>query len=146
VLKFPKPVIAAINGAAVGVGTTMILPCDIRIAAREAVLKLNFTKLGMLPGLGSTHLLPAMVGTGKALELILGARTLGAEEAAAIGLVQEVVDADDLLATARARAQAIAASRPEIIAAAKRLLRAGDATAAADAMRRERESSAELRR
>jgi len=146
VLNFPKPVIAAVNGAAVGVGITMILPCDIRIAARGAVLKLNFAKLGMLPGLGSTHLLPALVGTGKALDLILGAGALSAEEATAIGLVQEVVAGDELLATARKRALAIAESRPEVIAAAKRLLRAGDASATADAIRRERESSAALRR
>ena len=146
VLNFPKPVIAAVNGAAVGVGITMILPCDIRIAARGAVLKLNFAKLGMLPGLGSTHLLPALVGTGKALDLILGAGALSAEEATAIGLVQEVVAGDELLATARKRALAIAESRPEVIAAAKRLLPAGDASATADAIRRERESSAALRR
>ena len=60
--------IAAINGAAVGVGVTMTLPCDVRIAAAGAKLGLTFAKLGMLPGLGSTHLLPRLVGLAKAQE------------------------------------------------------------------------------
>ena len=63
-LEFPKPVIAAINGPAIGVGVTMTLPCDLRVAARGAKLGLTFTKLGILPGLGSTHLLPRIVGRG----------------------------------------------------------------------------------
>ncbi len=76
--------IAAVNGAAIGVGVTMILPCDIRIAAEGAKLGLAFVKLGILPGLGSTHLLPRIVGRAKALELVLTARTIGAAEAARV--------------------------------------------------------------
>ena len=68
-LEFPKPVIAAVNGAAIGVGVTMILPCDVRLASSNAKLGLTFAKLGLLPGLGSTHLLPRIVGRAKALEL-----------------------------------------------------------------------------
>lgn len=146
VLDFPKPVIAAVNGAAVGVGITMILPCDVRIAAAGAVLRLNFTKLGMLPGLGSTFLLPQLVGAGHALDLILGARTIDAESAMRIGLVQEVVPATDLMQVARERAAAVAACRPEVTAAAKRLLREGVRDAADRAMQRERDASAKLRR
>ena len=101
-VEYPKPVIAAINGAAYGVGVTMTLGCDVRIAARGAVLSLNFTKLGLLPGLGSTHHLPALVGIGKANELVLSAAKLSAEEAHRIGLVQQVVD-DDALPDGRAR-------------------------------------------
>jgi len=145
-LAYPKPIIAAVNGAAVGVGITMLLPCDIRLAAEGAKLRLNFTKLGMLPGLGSTHLLPGLVGTGKALDLILGARTLLAEEAAEVGLVDAVYPADELLAQARQRAAAIAACRPEVVAAAKQLLRSGAAEATAAAIRREQDLSAALRR
>ena len=145
-LDSPKPIIAAINGAAVGVGTTMILPCDIRIATAGAKLRLNFAALGMLPGLGSTHHLPALVGAGHALDLILSSATLTAERGAEIGLIQEVTPADDLLAAAQRRAAAIAAARPEVIAAAKKLLRAGARDAAATAMQRERESSSALRR
>ncbi|MBW2401080.1 MAG: enoyl-CoA hydratase/isomerase family protein [Deltaproteobacteria bacterium] len=87
-IQYPKPVIAAINGAAYGVGVTMTLGCDVRIAARSAVLGLNFTRLGMLPGLGSTHHLPRLVGIGKASELLLSGAKLSAEEAHEIGLVQ----------------------------------------------------------
>jgi enoyl-CoA hydratase/carnithine racemase len=146
VLDFPKPVIAALNGSAVGVGITMILPCDIRIAAAGAKLRLNFTRLGMLPGLGSTHLLPQIVGVGNALDLILGARTVSAEQAAAIGLVQETVAAEDLTRVARARAADIAACRPEVTAAARRLLRQGAREATERAMERERAASADLRK
>ena len=61
--EYPKPVIVAINGAAIGVGVTMALPCDIRIAAAGVKLGVTFTKLGILPGLGSTHLLPKWFGS-----------------------------------------------------------------------------------
>src|SRR5690606_15311473 len=90
-VAFPKPVIAAINGPAIGVGVTMTLPCDVRLAAEGATLGLTFAKLGLLPGLGSTHLLPRLVGRAKALELVLSARVIPAAEAAAIGLVNRVV-------------------------------------------------------
>src|SRR5262249_61012862 len=89
-VSWPKPVIAAVNGPAVGVGVTMILPCDVRLAADEAKLGLTFAKLGILPGLGSTHLLPRLVGMGHALELVLSARVIPAREAAEIGLADRV--------------------------------------------------------
>jgi enoyl-CoA hydratase/carnithine racemase len=138
-------VIAAINGAAIGVGVTMTLACDIRIAASGAKLALNFAKLGILPGLGSTHLLPSLVGISRALDLVLSARTMLAEEAAQIGLVQHVVPGDSLIAEARTRAAAMAECRPEVLTAAKQLLRAGASGTMADAMRNERERGAELR-
>ena len=96
--EYPKPLIAAVNGAAIGVGVTMILPCDVRIAADTAKLGLAFVKLGILPGLGSTHLLPRIVGRAKALELTMSARTIGAAEAAECGLVNKVVPAEKLMA------------------------------------------------
>lgn len=144
-LDYPKPVIAAINGAAVGVGVTMTLGCDIRLAASGAKLALNFAKLGILPGLGSTHLLPRLVGIARALDLVLSARTMLAEEAAEIGLVHHVVDADSLMNEARARAAAMAECRPEVLAAAKRALHYGASVRMDEAMRNERECSAELR-
>jgi enoyl-CoA hydratase/carnithine racemase len=144
-LDFPKPVIAAINGAAIGVGVTMTLGCDIRIAASGAKLALNFAKLGILPGLGSTHLLPRLVGIARALDLVLSARTVLAEEAVQIGLVHQVVAADSLLAEARTRAAAMAECRPEVLAAAKRALHHGASATMEEAMRSERERSAKLR-
>jgi enoyl-CoA hydratase/carnithine racemase len=144
-LAFPKPVIAAINGAAYGVGVTMTLPCDIRLAADTAKLGLNFAKLGVLPGLGSTHLLPRLVGIARALELVLSARAIVAREAEAIGLVHRVVAAESLASEARALAAAIAESPPAVLAAAKAALHHGATSTMAEAMKSERERSAALR-
>src|SRR5215510_6988095 len=100
-VAYPKPLIAAVSGAAIGVGVTMILPFDVRIASVDAKLGLAFVKLGILPGLGSTHLLPRLVGRAKALELVMTARAISAREALEIGLVNQVVAAEKLMATAR---------------------------------------------
>ena len=83
-----KPLIAAINGHAIGVGVTMTLPCDIRVAADDAKIGLTFSRLGILPGLGSTHLLPHLVGMARAQELILTGRIVLGQEACDLGLVQ----------------------------------------------------------
>lgn len=144
-VRYPKPVIAAINGPAFGVGVTMTLGCDVRIAARGAKLGLNFTKLGVLPGLGSTHLLPQIIGLPKALELVLSGATLGAEEAERIGLVQRVVDDEALQGEARGLALAMADVGPEVLVAAKRALRRGPTVTMAEAMEEERRLSHALR-
>ncbi len=143
--SFPKPVVAAIHGAAIGVGVTMVLPCDVRIAADDAKLGLTFAKLGLLPGLGSTHLLPRIVGLPRALELVLTARVVPAAEALAMGLVNQVVPADALAKTARETASAMADCRPEVLAAAKAALLRGAGSSMADAMRHEAAASAALR-
>jgi len=145
-LEYPKPVIAAVNGHAIGVGVTMILPCDLRIAAAGAKLGLTFVRLGLLPGLGSTHLLPRLVGPAKARELVLTGRTITAEEAVQIGLVNEVVTPEALLGRARAVAAELAESRPEVLAAAKRALHFGEHHGMAESMRNEQDASAALRR
>ena len=145
-LEFPKPVIAAINGAAIGVGVTMTLPCDIRIAADGAKLGLTFTKLGILPGLGSTHLLPRLVGMARAQELVLSARVVSAREAAEIGLVNRTVPADRLMTEVRELAATMVEARPEVLAAAKRVLYYGASTSMAEAMANEQSESANLRK
>ncbi len=145
-VAYPKPLIAAVNGAAIGVGVTMLLPFDVRIASEDAKLGLAFVKLGILPGLGSTHLLPRLVGRAKALELVLSARTLPAQEALAIGLVNAVVPAEKLLPAARELAAAIAAHRPEVVAAAKAAVNYGVEHTLEEAMRNEERASAELRK
>lgn len=145
-LDYPKPVIAAINGHAIGVGITMVLPADIRLAASGAKLGLTFAKMGILPGLGSTCLLPRLVGAAKARELVLTASVIQAEEAAAIGLVNRVVPPDALMPLAREMATQMAACKPEVLRAAKGLLAAGEAEAVAAAMGREQQASATLRK
>jgi 2-(1,2-epoxy-1,2-dihydrophenyl)acetyl-CoA isomerase len=145
-LAFPKPVIAAINGAAIGVGATMVLPCDIRIAAAGAKIGFTFTDLGILPGLGSTHLLPRLVGRAKALELVLTAKVILAEEAAQIGLVNAAVPADELANAARALARTMAEKEPPVLAAAKAILNFGESAGMEQAMLNEKAQSAELRK
>ena len=145
-LEYPKPIIAAVNGAAIGVGVTMILPCDVRIAAAGVKLGVTFTKLGILPGLGSTHLLPRLVGRAKALELVMTAKVILSEEAERIGLVNKVVPGDELLKEAREWAALMAEKRPEVLAAAKQVLNFGETHSMEESMRNEERSSAELRK
>ncbi len=103
-----KPMIAAINGVAVGVGVTMTLPMDIRIAADNAKFGFVFTRRGLVPEAGSSWFLPRIVGLPKALEWVYAARTVSAAEALAAGLVTEVVAPEALIARARAIAREIA--------------------------------------
>ncbi len=142
---YPKPLLAAVNGAAIGVGVTMILPFDIRIASEDAKLGLAFVKLGILPGLGSTHLLPRLVGRAKALELVLSARTIPAREALEIGLVNALAPAEKLASAARELAASMAAHRPEVLAAAKAAVSYGAEHTLEEAMRNEERASAALR-
>ncbi|MBT4519244.1 MAG: hypothetical protein HOC23_04495 [Halieaceae bacterium] len=143
---FPKPVIAAINGAAVGVGVTMCLPCDMRIASSSAKLGLPFAKLGILPGLGSTYLLPRLVGLAKAKELVYRAQLIPAEKAAEIGLVDKVVADDELLNEAQLLASTISGYAPETMSAAKHALNFGAmATSLNEAVMNEHRESAALR-
>src|SRR5438445_9207484 len=107
-----KPVIAAINGFALGGGCETAMACTIRIAAEHARFGQPEVKLGLLPGGGGTQRLPRLVGKGRALQLILSGETIGAEEAHRIGLVNEIVPAADLIARAEAILAQIAANAP----------------------------------
>jgi len=100
-----KPVIAAVNGAAVGVGVTMQLPMDIRIASREARFGFVFARRGIVPEAASSWFLPRLVGISKALDWCYSGRVFEAEEALAAGLVSEIVDGEELQARARAIAR-----------------------------------------
>jgi enoyl-CoA hydratase/carnithine racemase len=125
VMRFPKPLIAAINGVAVGAGVDMTLPCDIRIASENARLALSFTRVGLIPEFGGTYMLPRIVGLSKALELVLTGRMLEAREAAEAGLVNKVVAADKLMEEAREMARMTAKSPPLALQLAKQALHAG---------------------
>ncbi len=120
-----KPVIAVVNGVALGGGTELALACDIRIAADTAMMGLTETGLGIIPGAGGTQRLPRLVGKGKAKELIFTARRVTAEEALAIGLVEQVVPAAHLMETALQMAERIAENGPIAVEQAKYAINAG---------------------
>jgi enoyl-CoA hydratase len=107
-----KPVIAAVNGFALGAGCELALACAIRLAAENARFGQPETKLGLIPGYGGTQRLPRLVGKGRALEILLTGEMIDAEEALRIGLVNEVVPFDQLLPHAEALAARIIANGP----------------------------------
>jgi 2-(1,2-epoxy-1,2-dihydrophenyl)acetyl-CoA isomerase len=144
-LDYPKPIIAAINGHAVGVGMTMVMPCDIRIAAEDAKLGFVFTRLGILPGLGSTHLLPNLVGMARAQELVLTGKKILGKEAAEIGLVNQSAPTNEVLPAARAIAEQMAEIDPIVLAYAKRALHFGASHTMAESMKNEQSESAVMR-
>lgn len=121
-LHLDIPTIAAINGAAVGAGLSVALACDMRLAVAGAKLAVSFLNLGLHPGMASTHLLPKLIGHARAAELIFTGRTITAEEAAAMGLLNRVVPADELLPAAEALADEIATKPAMALRLAKRAL------------------------
>ena len=108
----PQPVLASLNGVAAGGGANLALGCDLRIASDAAQMGQVFTKIGLHPDWGGTFFLPRLVGPAKALELLIGARMVGAAEAERLGLVNRVVPAGELAAATRAWALEIAAAPP----------------------------------
>ena len=136
--NFPKPTIAAFNGHAMGIGMTMTLPCDMRIAAAGIKMGFIFSKLGILLGLGSSHLLPSIIGMSKAQELVMTARVFLSEEAAEMGLVNKVVPREDLMKEARAMAQLCVECEPNTLRFAKRALHYGATHTLEEAMTNEK--------
>ncbi len=114
--NFPKPVIAAINGYALGGGTEFALACHIRLASESAKLGQPEVKLGIIPGYGGTQRLSRLVGKGKALEIILSGRIIEAGEAREMGLVNKVVPAPELLSAAEAMAKEMIGNAPLALA------------------------------
>ncbi len=119
------PVIAAINGAAVGAGLDLTCMCDIRIASSEATFAESFVKVGIVPGDGGAWLLPRVVGVSKASEMAFTGEALNAAEALACGLVSRVVAPEALLPEAQSLAAKIAANPGGVLRMTKRLLREG---------------------
>ncbi|BDE68956.1 MULTISPECIES: crotonase/enoyl-CoA hydratase family protein [Delftia] len=120
------PVICAVNGPAIGAGLDLTCMCDIRIASETATFAESFVRVGIVPGDGGAWLLPRAVGRAKAAEMAFTGEAIDAQQALACGLVSRVVPADQLLPTARALADKIAANPGAVMRMTKRLLREGE--------------------
>ncbi len=118
----PKPIIAAVNGVAAGIGVSFAMAADIRIAVEEASFVEAFVGIGLIPDGGATWFLPRLVGTGKALEMCMTGQPLAARDAERLGLVSQVVPSDQLEPAVRALAEKLAAGPPRAIAGAKRAI------------------------
>ncbi|HEX6064237.1 MAG TPA: enoyl-CoA hydratase-related protein [Longimicrobiales bacterium] len=136
---FAKPVIAMINGFALGGGCEVALACDVRVAARSAKLGQPEIKLGIIPGGGGTQRLPRMVGLGTAMRLVLTGELIGAEEAAGLGLVDVLVEDADLRTRTNEIAKAMAAHSPLALRLAKAAMRAAEEMPLAAGLAYERE-------
>ncbi len=143
--RCPQPIIAAIRGYAFGGGLELALACDIRIAAEDAQLGLTEINLAIIPGGGGTQRLPRLVGRGKALEMILTGARIPAAEALRIGLVERVVPAADLAASAATMARTIVEKAPIALRYAKEAVVGGLALPLADGLRLENDLSTLLR-
>jgi enoyl-CoA hydratase/carnithine racemase len=122
VRDLPCPTLACINGAALGAGLCVALACDVRIADARAKLGLNFTALGLHPGMGASWTLPRLLGPARAAELLYSSRLLSGEEAARIGLVSHALPSQELMPAARRMAVDFAACAPLANRALKRAL------------------------
>jgi enoyl-CoA hydratase/carnithine racemase len=120
------PVIAAVNGPAIGAGLDLTCMCDIRIASEKATFAESFVKVGIVPGDGGAWLLPRAVGMSKASEMAFTGEAISAQEALACGLVSRVVPHESLMETAMALARRIAANPGGVLRMTKRLLREGE--------------------
>jgi 2-(1,2-epoxy-1,2-dihydrophenyl)acetyl-CoA isomerase len=121
-LRDSKPIVAAVNGPSIGVGMTMTLPMDLRIASDQARFAMRFVRMGITPEVASTTYLPQIVGIANALELCLTGRIIDAQAALSMGLVSRVVAPEQLLPEAIALADEIAFNPMESVRAAKRML------------------------
>jgi 2-(1,2-epoxy-1,2-dihydrophenyl)acetyl-CoA isomerase len=142
----PMPVIAAVNGVAAGAGANIALACDLVIAARSATFIQAFSKLGLLPDSGGTWMLPRLVGNARALGLTLLGNKLGAEQAAAWGMIWQCVDDADLAAAVDAIAQQFAAAPTRGLAWTKRAIRGSWQHSLAEQLDIERDAQRELGR
>ena len=137
-VRFPKPVVAAVRGVAIGIGTTMLLHCDAAVVARTARLQMPFTRLGIVPEAGSSLLLAMRIGQARAHWMLMSGDAVDGETAAREGLATRAVDDAEVEGAAAAMAAQLAALPPGASAATKRLLREPYAAALKEAMDRER--------
>jgi enoyl-CoA hydratase/carnithine racemase len=135
ILEFPKPLLAAVKGNAIGVGTTMLLHCDVVVADLKTSFSMPFVSLGLVPEAGSSLLFPALVGYQRAAKIFLTGESFSAESAQEMGLVAEI--SSDSYATALKIAQQIAAQPPTAVINTKALIKASKHDAVAAVMKAE---------
>lgn len=121
--QIKKPIVAAVNGPVVGVGTTMLLHCDLVVAAEEAYFKMPFTDLGLCPEAGASYLLPRMLGHCRASELLMLGEGINADRAYELGLVNQVCTVEVFQRIGLEKAEALAAKPRESVLATKALMR-----------------------
>ncbi len=141
---FPRPVLCAINGHAMGGGLELALRCDFRIAVEEAKFGQPEINLGVLPGAGGTQILPRLIGLSKARWLLLSGGTVTAQEALACGLVDRVVKAESLFEVAKDMARRIADQPPLAVQAIRKLLKMVQSQGLEEGLRQEAEVFGEL--
>jgi 2-(1,2-epoxy-1,2-dihydrophenyl)acetyl-CoA isomerase len=139
-----KPVIAAVNGVAAGAGASLAAACDVRLASERASIGFTFNRIGLHPDWGASWILPRLVGTGRAAELILTARMVDPDEAVRIGLFQRVYPADSFEREVAAFARELAAKPPLALAAAKHSLAVSPESDLARMLEVEREAQMRL--
>ncbi|UCD23199.1 MAG: enoyl-CoA hydratase/isomerase family protein, partial [Gemmatimonadota bacterium] len=125
----PKPVIASVNGPAAGGGANLALACDFRIASDRASIGQTFSRVGLMPDWGGTYLLPKLVGSTKALELVYSGEMVPADEAQELGLFNRVVLHDELEVETEAYARSLATKPPIAVALAKKTIYLSEAEA-----------------
>lgn len=131
---FAKPLVAAVCGVAIGIGTTLLLHCDLAYSGTNARFHLPFVDLGLVPEAGSSLLLPQMLGQRRAAALLMLAEPFGAEQALAMGFVNGVFDPEEVEEVARSKAQLLAAKAPSALRETKRLMKAAQADLMAKTM------------
>jgi enoyl-CoA hydratase/carnithine racemase len=125
--RLAKPIVAAVGGPAIGIGTTLLLHCDLVYASSQARFQLPFVPLGIVPEFGSTYLLPLLTGYQRAAELLLLGQPFDAQKARDLGLICEIVSPENLLDTAEKAAARLAELPPESLRLTKRLMKAAHA-------------------
>lgn len=123
IAKAQTPIIAAVSGPAIGIGTTMLLHCDLVFAAKSARFQMPFVNLGLCPEAGSSYLLPAMIGYQRAAKLLLLGESISAEQALEYGMICQVLPDDQLFSHAWSKALQLAAQPPDSVKLSKSLLK-----------------------
>lgn len=139
-----KPTIAAVHGPSIGAGFELAVACDLRVAGANVRLAAAQVRLGVIPDLGATHRLPRLVGMGRARDMLMTGRDVGADEALSWGLVNRVVEATDATAQAIAWAKGLAGGPPLAISAVKRLVNGSLDHPVSEGLAQERDVQAKL--